>query len=681
MHESTRLGLLRATQAMLLLLLCACSSTGVLKNPPEQSATPTREAIYNPSLHDSRVFAQALALFGAGVSAQINGELGLALTNYLNAITLDPTHEELYIRAAVVHLQLNEPDRAIALIQRLCELKPDSAQAFIWYGLMCNAADQRRESYIAFRKAIQLDPLSPDAYKELAANYLRDDEAERAILILERGAQQSSDAGGLLYFLGQLYVHKALACRDPGMASDYRTTARQTLERARNITPDDDEILDQLGDLYIVDRQYEKAAVVLQHLAELQPDNIPLKKELALVYGALSQEDKAVALLEEISRKIAFHPKAYYYLGELYEKMGEKEKAILNFRLATQTDPPDAAPFLHLALLNVETNPEEAIGYLHDGLLKMPDDPRLTEVLAYIYLNQGDFAQAVRYFEKTEQSLNNQGAEPCAPPLLFNYALAAHNIRDYETTARLLHQGIRTDPAVLDAYVEYTLLQEDQVGVSVAQKTLALLAGTEKELRSEILTYLAILFGSQQDYLKASQLFSQVEQEARTEQDEESLTDGFYFWYGSAEERLGNKERAIELLHNCIQRNPENYAAHNYLAYMWAEQGINLREAERLIRIALKGEPENGAYLDTYGWILYMSGRYEAAENQLAAALQLLPDDPEVNEHYGDVLSKLDRPDEARAYWEKALQFNPESTRLQNLVNQPPLLSGETTAP
>ncbi|MDD2237743.1 MAG: tetratricopeptide repeat protein, partial [Kiritimatiellae bacterium] len=392
MYGFTRLGLLRAIQATVLLFLCACSSTGVLKPSESAAKPPPNPSPHNPSLHDSRAFAQALALFGTGISAQINGEYALALTNYLNAIVLDPTHEELYIRAAVVHLQLNEPDKAIALIQRLCELKPDSAQACIWYGLMCNAADLRKESYIAFRKAIQLDPLGPDAYKELAANYVRDDEAERAILILERGAQQSSDPGGLLHFLGQLYIHKSNLCRDPGMASEYRSTARQTLERARDITPDDDEILAQLGDLYIVDRQYEEAAAVLQRLTELQPDNIPLKKKLSLVYGALKQEDKAAEVLEEISRKIAFHPKAYYYLGELYEKMGEKEKAILNFRLATQIDPPDAAPFLHLALLNLETNPEEAIGYLHDGLLKLPDDPRLTEILAYLYMKQGDYA-------------------------------------------------------------------------------------------------------------------------------------------------------------------------------------------------------------------------------------------------------------------------------------------------
>lgn len=626
--------------------------------------------MHNPSLNDSKVFALALASFGAGISAQITGDYVPALTNYLQAINLDPSNEELYMRAAVVYLQLNDPANAINLIRNLCEIKPDSAQAFIWYGLMCNAADLRDESYVAFRKAIQLDPVNPDAYKELAANYVRDDEVERAILILERGAQQSSDPTGLLYFLGQLYLHKANLCKDPKTAREYRDTARTTLERALLISPDRTELLEQLGELYIMDRHYEEAARTLQHLAELQPDNLPLKKKLALVYGALNQEDKAAALLEDISQKIAFHPKAYYYLGELYEKMGEKEKAILNFRLATQIDPPDPAPFLHLALLNLEEHPEEAIGYLHDGLLKMPDDPRLTEILAYLYVKQGDYMQAVRHFEKTERSLRNTDGTAITPPFLFSYAMAAHHIQDYSTAARLLQEASQSEPSVMDAYVQEVLQENDPKGIVIAQKTLAVLAGSAKDQRRNILTNLALLFGHQKDYIKAVQLFSQVEQEAETNQTEKGLSDQFYFWYGSAEERLGHTDQAGALLGRCLEINPDNLPACNYLAYMWAEQGIHLKEAERYIRIALKAEPDNGAFIDTYAWVLYMKGNYEAAEQELIRALQQEPDDPTINEHYGDVLSKLNRREEAITYWRKALEMDPGNTRLQTLLNQ-----------
>ena len=678
MHGLTRLGFLGSVVATGLVLLCGCSTTPGVKTPAENAAKATHRVIDNPSLNDNKVFAQALASFGAGICAQMNGEYPLALTNYLHAIALDPSNEELYIRTAVVYLQLNDSSNAMALIQNLCELKPDSAQAYIWYGLMCNAADMRDESFIAFRKAIQLDPLNPEAYKELAANYVRDDETERAILILERGAQQSSDATSLLHFLGQLYIHKANMCKDPKTAVEYRNTAKNTMERAAVISPDHTGILGQLGDLYILDRQYEQAAEVLRHLADLQPDDLLLKKKLALVYGALNQEANAAAVLEEISQKIAFHPKAYYYLGELYEKMGEKEKAILNFRLATQIDPPDPAPFLHLALLNLETNPEEAIGYLHDGLLKLPDDPRLTEILAYLYMKQGDYAQAVRHFEKTERSLRNTDPGAVTPALIFNYALAAHHTRDYQTVARLLQESLKTDQGTLNVYVQYALMEKDPAGVITAQKTLAVLLGSAEEQRKAILINLALLFSSKKNYERAIQLFGQVEQESNADGTDKDLTDQFYFWYGSAEERLGHSEKAVALLRECIERNPENLPAYNYLAYMWAELGINLREAERLISIALKAEPENGAYIDTYGWVLYMGGRYEAAEKELARALQILPDDPAINEHYGDVLSKLDRHDEALVYWEKALQQDPENTRLQNILKRTAPMSGET---
>ncbi len=624
----------------------------------------------NPSLHDSKIFAEALASFGAGISAQITGDYALALTNYLHAVSLDPSNEELYMRAAVVYLQQNDSSNAVALIKYLCDIKPDSPQAFIWYGVMCNAADRRSESYAAFRRAIQLDPVNPDSYKELAANYVRDDELERAILILERGALQSSDPTGLLFFLGQLYLHKADTCKDPKTALEYRDIARNTLERARQISPDHWGLLEQLGDLYIVDRYYEEAATVLQRLVELQPDNLPLKKKLALVYGALDQQEKAAALLEDISQKIAFHPKAYYFLGELYEKMGEREKAILNFRLATQMDPPDPAPFLHLALLNLEQNPEEAIGYLHDGLLKMPDDPRLTEILAYLYLKQGNYEQAVRHFGKTERALRAASPGIITPAFLYSYVTAAHHHDDYTTVARLLQELMTADPLMLDYYVQDVLKTDDPKGIIVAQKSLALLTGALPDHRTSLLFNLALLFIQQNEYEKAVQLFARAEPEAREHQTEDRLGDTFYFWYGAAEERLGHADRSTALLEKCLTINPANLAARNYLAYMWAEQGIRLKEAEEHISIALKTEPDNGAFIDTYGWVLYMRGRYEEAGKQLAKAASLEPDDPAINEHYGDVLDKLNRRADAITYWKKALEKDPDNTRLQALINQ-----------
>jgi cytochrome c-type biogenesis protein CcmH/NrfG len=93
----------------------------------------------------------------------------------------------------------------------------------------------------------------------------------------------------------------------------------------------------------------------------------------------------------------------------------------------------------------------------------------------------------------------------------------------------------------------------------------------------------------------------------------------------------------------------------NYLGYMWAEQGRNLPEAEKLIEKALTLEPENPAYLDSLGWVYFQQGRYEEASQLLTKALKGMPEDSVVNDHLGDAFFKIGRVADAVEHWERAL--------------------------
>ncbi len=77
----------------------------------------------------------------------------------------------------------------------------------------------------------------------------------------------------------------------------------------------------------------------------------------------------------------------------------------------------------------------------------------------------------------------------------------------------------------------------------------------------------------------------------------------------------------------CLQLDPEDHAACNYLGYMWAEKGVHLEEALSLIQRAVKLDPKNGAYIDSLGWVLFKLGRNEEALVQLRHAVELIKDD------------------------------------------------------
>ena len=103
-------------------------------------------------------------------------------------------------------------------------------------------------------------------------------------------------------------------------------------------------------------------------------------------------------------------------------------------------------------------------------------------------------------------------------------------------------------------------------------------------------------------------------------------------------------------------KNPNSAAALNYLGYMFAEAGIKLDEAAKLVNRALELDPQNGAYLDSLGWVYYRQNRLPEAENLLVQALQRIGKDPTVHDHLGDIYFKQGKTRDAIMQWQASLQ-------------------------
>lgn len=136
----------------------------------------------------------------------------------------------------------------------------------------------------------------------------------------------------------------------------------------------------------------------------------------------------------------------------------------------------------------------------------------------------------------------------------------------------------------------------------------------------------------------------------------------FYFHYGIAAESAGDIRQAIRHFKKSIALDPANSApALNYLGYMMVVRGENLNEAEAFIKRALEIDPENGAYIDSLGWLYYQRGEFRRALAELLRAEQFIdPSDPsnyEIFDHIGDAYGKLGNDTEAIAYWRRALKL------------------------
>jgi tetratricopeptide (TPR) repeat protein len=92
-------------------------------------------------------------------------------------------------------------------------------------------------------------------------------------------------------------------------------------------------------------------------------------------------------------------------------------------------------------------------------------------------------------------------------------------------------------------------------------------------------------------------------------------------------------EECVVILKAALNLEPDSALLQNFLGYMYADMNINLDEAEVLIDKALAQEPENYAYLDSKGWLLFRKGKLKEAEIYIRRADSLNPGDPEVSEH------------------------------------------------
>ena len=118
---------------------------------------------------------------------------------------------------------------------------------------------------------------------------------------------------------------------------------------------------------------------------------------------------------------------------------------------------------------------------------------------------------------------------------------------------------------------------------------------------------------------------------------------------------------AEAVLRQLIAKDPNNAIALNYLGYMLAERGERLGESVDYLKRALAIDPDNGSYLDSIGWAYFKDGKLDLALDNLKKAADQLTTNSVVQDHYGEILFKLGRYDDAIGAWTRALAGDGDS--------------------
>jgi tetratricopeptide (TPR) repeat protein len=126
----------------------------------------------------------------------------------------------------------------------------------------------------------------------------------------------------------------------------------------------------------------------------------------------------------------------------------------------------------------------------------------------------------------------------------------------------------------------------------------------------------------------------------------------------------GDIRKGEEILETIYREDPDDVSVNNDLGYLYADQGKNLEQAEGMIRKALAADPENGAYLDSLGWVLFKREKYDEALPYLEKAVKNSPGagDETLWEHLADLQDRLKQPDKALETLRKSLELAEKAT-------------------
>ena len=136
--------------------------------------------------------------------------------------------------------------------------------------------------------------------------------------------------------------------------------------------------------------------------------------------------------------------------------------------------------------------------------------------------------------------------------------------------------------------------------------------------------------------------------------------------------QLGRDNEAYCAYDSALTYNPANILCANNYAYFLSLEGRDLDKAEEMSKITVEAEPDNAIYLDTYAWVLYVSGQYAKALMYIDQTLKYSTDEPSATllEHAGDIYYKNNKKKEALNFWKQALKVCNDAEQTRRLARK-----------
>lgn len=484
-------------------------------------------------------------------------------------------------------------------------------------------------------------------------------------------------------------------------------TAKQKLEeslpfamRALELDPNNQWYALFAAEIQLGLNDFQSAVKIYEKLVKRSPDQVDFQYELATTYLYLNRLEEAIDAYNKIEEIIGVNEEISVQKEKIYLQMDRLDDAVNELETLIKSFPGEQRYLGMLAEVYTANDLlDEAFGVYERMIENEPDDPILHLNLAEFYKKKGEYDASFQelviafassslnidskiqvmmsYYSISEvnQELTTQAYE------LLELLTEAHP-KDAKAFAMkadfLLRDGKLKESR--DAFYETVKLDSSRfmvwnqlVNNSYELRDYSAMASDSKTalelFPNQGMLYLlnGIANNSLEKYAEAAEILEEGEIYTRTDT---YMNVQLLSVLADAYNNLEQFENSDEAFEKAITKDPNNALILNNYSYFLSLRADNLERAEELSKKSNLLQPRQASYQDTYAWILFQQQKYEAAKEWIEKALENGGSNSGVIvEHYGDILSKLGKADEALVQWKLALEIGDHSDDLAGKIN------------
>ena len=535
--------------------------------------------------------------------------------------------------------------------------KPDKKKNATYFsnGLQSKYREDTEGAIRNFEQALRFMPNDDASMFELSEQYYNAGRIEEAFQMIQKAVKVDPENKWYQMRLGLFY-------RNLDQYDDFI----KLYEKLTKQYPEDLDMLSELIEAYLVTENYGKALEKMDLLEQNVGANEIITEQRLNVYKRQGNNKKVISELEKLIGENPENVRYYGMLAQVYAEMGKDKEALKLYEKIKEVNPSE--PYINISLMEF---------YEKSG----DQDKAFNELLAAIRNKNLDLATKANIWDywmgKNEKSDQiDEQARQCGeafmeahPDNKLGYLILGSYYMTKQNSVKSKELSLKT--LALDSTDFYSwqnlIVSESRLEENEAVRDHAIAALKYYPMQPVFYWYAGVA-NAVLDNNEDAVIY--LEKGRRYTSDKMQMSE-FDAFLGDIYHQQGEDTKAFDAYDRTLRNNPDNALVLNNYAYYLSLHGERLEEALEMAIRANELEPDNVYYTDTYAWVLYKLGRYKEAEKMMKKCLGLEKDPSGTNlEHYGDILFKLGKTDEAKTYWNKAKQAGGYSNDLERKLKE-----------